>query len=74
MSDLTKMYKEMIGHAEKLRLGNGKFSIQTATPNELYIYNVFTLTKRRLQEHLACIEDAEGTYMKKKDTPNDQTK
>ena len=66
MTDLVKLYKEAIASAELWRSGKGAFNIQSATPNELHIYNVFTQAKNQLKANLACIEDAQGTYMKGK--------
>lgn len=61
MSDLVKLYEEAIEVCEQWR---GKRPIAKSTPNELHLYNIFTKAKFELQSQLACIEDAQGTYMK----------
>lgn len=61
MSELVSLYTEAIEICEKMR---NKVPIAKATPNEIHLINIFTRAKRELSGHLACIEDAQGTYMK----------
>lgn len=62
MNDLIKFYEEAIDVCEVWR---SKVPITKATPNELHLYSIFTRTKNALSEQLACIEDAQGVYMKR---------
>jgi hypothetical protein len=59
MSELSDVYTSAIEVCEQWR---SKVPLSKATPNEIRLYNIFTHAQKQLKDHLACIEDVEGTY------------